>query len=134
MSPGMKLVVQKYGGTSVNGPDRIREVARRVAETRALGHDIVVVVSAMGDSTDRLLTLARQVSERPNRRELDMLLTTGERVAMALLAIALHDRGVDAQSFTGSQTACSPTAPTALRGSSASARTASVRNSEPGVS
>src|SRR4249920_1150853 len=85
MSPGMTLVVQKYGGTSVNGPDRIREVARRVAETRAAGHDIVVVVSAMGDSTDELLTLARRVSERPNRRELDMLLTTGERVSMALL-------------------------------------------------
>ena len=103
MSPAMTLVVQKYGGTSVNGPERIRDVARRVAETRAAGHDTVVVVSAMGDTTDELLSLAHQVSEHPNRRELDMLLTTGERVSMALLAIALHDRGVEAISFTGSQ-------------------------------
>jgi aspartate kinase len=99
----VSLLVQKYGGTSVDGPERIRAVARRVAAARAAGHDTVVVVSAMGQSTDELIGLARQVSSAPNRRELDMLLTTGERVAMALLAMALHDLGVEAISFTGSQ-------------------------------
>ncbi|HEY2956402.1 MAG TPA: aspartate kinase [Candidatus Eisenbacteria bacterium] len=99
----MSLLVQKYGGTSVDGPERIRAVAKRVAEARAAGHDTVVVVSAMGESTDELIALAHQVSQEPNRRELDMLLTTGERVAMALLAMALHDLGVEAISFTGSQ-------------------------------
>ena len=99
----MSLLVQKYGGTSVDGPDRIRAVARRVGEARAAGHDTVVVVSAMGQSTDELITLAHQVSPDPSRRELDMLLTTGERVSMALLAMALHDLGVEAISFTGSQ-------------------------------
>ena len=99
----MSLLVQKYGGTSVDGPERIRAVARRVAAARAAGHDTVVVVSAMGQTTDELIALARQVSERPSRRELDMLLTTGERVSMALLAMALHDLGVEAISFTGSQ-------------------------------
>ncbi|MEO5619241.1 MAG: aspartate kinase [Candidatus Eisenbacteria bacterium] len=99
----MPLLVQKYGGTSVNGPERIRAVARRVAAARAAGHDTVVVVSAMGDSTDDLIALALQVSPKPSRRELDMLLTTGERVSMALLAMALPDLGVEAISFTGSQ-------------------------------
>jgi aspartate kinase len=95
--------VQKYGGTSVDGPERIRAVARRVAAARAAGHDVVVVVSAMGRTTDELLSLAHRVSSRPSRRELDMLLTTGERVSMALLAMALNDLGVEAISFTGSQ-------------------------------
>jgi aspartate kinase len=99
----MPLLVQKYGGTSVDGAERIRAVARRVAAARAAGHDTVVVVSAMGHTTDELLALAREVSAAPSRRELDMLLTTGERVSMALLAMALHDLGVDAISFTGSQ-------------------------------
>jgi aspartate kinase len=99
----VSLLVQKYGGTSVDGPERIRAVALRVAAARAAGHDTVVVVSAMGQTTDELIALARRVSEHPNRRELDMLLTTGERVAMALLAMALHDLGVEAISFTGSQ-------------------------------
>jgi aspartate kinase len=99
----MSLLVQKYGGTSVDGPERIRAVARRVAAARAAGHDTVVVVSAMGQSTDELLDLARQVSDHPAPRELDMLLTAGERIAMALLAMALHDAGVEAVSFTGSQ-------------------------------
>ena len=99
----MSLMVQKYGGTSVDGPERIRAVAKRVAAARAAGNDTVVVVSAMGQTTDQLLALARQVSERPSPRELDMLLTVGERVSMALLAIALHDLGVEAISFTGSQ-------------------------------
>jgi aspartate kinase len=97
------IVVQKYGGSSVAGVERIRRVADRVAATRAAGRDVVVVVSAMGDTTDELLALARQVSANPARRELDMLLTAGERIAMALLALALNDRGVEAVSFTGSQ-------------------------------
>jgi len=99
----MPLLVQKYGGTSVDGPDRIRAVASRVAAARAAGNDVVVVVSAMGDSTDDLIALAHRVSPNPSRRELDMLLTTGERVSMSLLAMALHDLGVEAISFTGSQ-------------------------------
>src|SRR6185503_10911832 len=102
-SPPMSLLVQKYGGTSVDGPDRIRAVEKRVAEARAAGHDTVVVVSAMGHSTDELIALAHRVSPNPSRRELDMLLTTGERVSMALLAMALQDLGIEAISFTGSQ-------------------------------
>jgi len=97
------VVVQKYGGSSVANVSKIREVADRVARTRASGRDVVVVVSAMGDTTDELLELARQVCANPSRRELDMLLTSGERIAMALLALALNDRGVEAVSFTGSQ-------------------------------
>jgi aspartate kinase len=99
----MGVLVQKYGGTSVDGAERMRAVAARVAAARAAGHDTVVVVSAMGQATDELLALARGVSRNPSRRELDMLLTAGERVSMALLAMALHDLGVDAISFTGSQ-------------------------------
>jgi len=96
-------VVQKYGGSSVADVDRIRRVADRVAATRASGRDVVVVVSAMGDTTDELLGLARRVSENPPRRELDMLLSAGERISMALLSMALNARGVPAVSFTGSQ-------------------------------
>jgi aspartate kinase len=99
----MPTLVQKYGGTSVDGPDRIRAVAMRVATARAAGNDLVIVVSAMGHSTDDLLRLAQEVSQRPSRRELDMLLTAGERVSMSLLAMALHDLGVNSISFTGSQ-------------------------------
>jgi len=99
----MTLVVQKYGGTSVDGAERIRAVAARVAAARAAGNSLVVVVSAMGHETDRLLALAREVARSPSRRELDMLLTTGERVSMALLAMALEDCSVEAISFTGSQ-------------------------------
>jgi aspartate kinase len=99
----MSLLVQKYGGTSVDGPERIRAVARRVAAARSAGHETVVVVSAMGHTTDELISLARQVSAQPRARELDMLLSVGERVSMALLAMALHDLGVEAISFTGSQ-------------------------------
>jgi len=87
----------------VDGPERLRAVAKRVAAARAAGHDLIVVVSAMGQTTDELLRLAHQVARAPSRRELDMLLTTGERVAMALLAMALDDLGVPAISFTGSQ-------------------------------
>ncbi len=99
----MPLVVQKYGGTSVADPDRMRAVADNVAFTRRHGNDVVVVASAMGKSTDNLIALASQVSETRDGREMDMLLTTGERVAAALLTMALHDLGVDAVSFTGSQ-------------------------------
>jgi aspartate kinase len=99
----MPALVQKYGGTSVDSPERIRAVAKRVAAARAAGHDTVVVVSAMGQTTDELLRLAEQVSKKPSRRELDMLLTAGERVSMSLLAMALQDLGVAAISFTGSQ-------------------------------
>ncbi len=99
----MALIVQKYGGTSVADPERMRNVARHVAETRRAGNDVVVVVSAMGKATDNLLELARQVSSNPPSREMDMLLTTGERISMALLCMALHDCDVDAMSFTGSQ-------------------------------
>ena len=99
----MTLVVQKYGGTSVADPDRMRNVARHIAETRAKGIDVVAVVSAMGKATDNLVELARQVSSNPQGREMDMLLTTGERISMSLLCMALNDVGCDAMSFTGSQ-------------------------------
>jgi aspartate kinase len=99
----MPVLVHKYGGTSVDGPERIRAVAERVVAARRGGVNMIVVVSAMGQTTDELLRLAAAVSSRPSRRELDMLLTTGERVTMALLAMALHDLGVEAISFTGSQ-------------------------------
>lgn len=99
----MPIVVQKYGGSSVADADKIRAVAARVMQTRAQGYDVVVVVSAMGDTTDDLLGLAKKVSPNPDRRELDMLLTTGERISMALLSIAIRELGGDAISFTGSQ-------------------------------
>ena len=99
----MSLIVQKYGGTSIATPERINAVADRIAATRRRGDDLVVVVSAMGDSTNELLELARGVSPDPTARELDMLLTAGERITMALTAMALHARGVGAISLTGSQ-------------------------------
>ena len=99
----MTLIVQKYGGTSVADPDRMRAVADHVAYTRLHGADVVVVVSAMGKSTDNLLKLANDVSTVQPGREMDMLLTTGERVSMSLLCMALAERGVEAISFTGSQ-------------------------------
>src|SRR5476649_1554740 len=99
----MSIVVQKYGGSSVADVARIRTVADRVMRTRREGFDVVVVVSAMGDTTDDLLALAKQVSPNPDRRELDMLLTAGERISMALLSIAIRELGGDAISFTGSQ-------------------------------
>jgi aspartate kinase len=99
----MSIVVQKYGGSSVADVTRMKQVADRVMQTRRAGHDVVVVVSAMGDTTDDLLSLAKQVSPNPDRRELDMLLTAGERIAMALLSMAIRELGGDAISFTGSQ-------------------------------
>ncbi|MFZ6003658.1 MAG: aspartate kinase [Actinomycetota bacterium] len=99
----MPLVVQKFGGTSVADPERIREVADHVARTKRRGDDVVVVVSAMGKETDELLRLAADVSKVRPGREMDMLITAGERKATALLCMALHDLGVEADSFTGSQ-------------------------------
>lgn len=97
------IIVQKYGGSSVADVDRIGRVADKVVKTKREGHDVVVVVSAMGKTTDELLALARAVDPSPPRRELDMLLTTGERITMALLSMAIQKRGCDAISFTGSQ-------------------------------
>ncbi|HET8659073.1 MAG TPA: aspartate kinase [Micromonosporaceae bacterium] len=99
----MALVVQKYGGSSVADAERIKRVAERIVAARKAGNDVVVVVSAMGDTTDELLDLAHQVSPLPPGRELDMLLTAGERIAMALLAMAIHNLGYEARSYTGSQ-------------------------------
>jgi aspartate kinase len=97
------LVVQKYGGSSVADADGIKRVAQRIVATRKAGNSVVVVVSAMGDTTDELLDLARQISPLPPGRELDMLLTAGERISMALLAMAIANLGLDGRSFTGSQ-------------------------------
>jgi aspartate kinase len=97
------LVVQKYGGSSVSDAERIKRVAERIVATKKAGHDVCVVVSAMGDTTDNLLDLAQQVSPLPPGRELDMLLTAGERISMALLAMAIQSLGMSARSFTGSQ-------------------------------
>ena len=99
----MSLLVQKFGGTSVADPDRIRQVADHVARTRRHGDDVVVVVSAMGKETDELIRLASEVAKVRPGREMDMLITAGERKATALLCMALHDIGVPAESFTGSQ-------------------------------
>jgi len=97
------IVVQKYGGSSVADTDRIRNVAERVARAKRDGNDVVVVVSAMGKTTDNLLRQAHELSRIPPGRELDMLLTAGERISMALLAMAIHEEGLSAVSFTGSQ-------------------------------
>jgi aspartate kinase len=97
------LVVQKYGGSSVATAERIKRVAERIVAARKAGNEVVVVVSAMGDTTDELLDLAHQVSPLPPGRELDMLLTAGERISMALLAMAIHNLGYEARSYTGSQ-------------------------------
>jgi aspartate kinase len=97
------LFVQKYGGSSVADADGIKRVAKRIVDTRRAGHDVVVAVSAMGDTTDELLDLAAQVAPIPAPRELDMLLSSGERISMALLAMAIHSMGFEARSFTGSQ-------------------------------
>ncbi|OGB90713.1 MAG: aspartate kinase [candidate division NC10 bacterium RIFCSPLOWO2_12_FULL_66_18] len=99
----MALIVQKYGGTSVGDVDRITNVARRVTEARAAGHDVVVVVSAMAGETDRLISLAHKISEQPDERELDVILATGEQVSIGLLSMAIQALGFRARSFTGSQ-------------------------------
>ncbi|MCC3266329.1 aspartate kinase [Arthrobacter gengyunqii] len=99
----MSLIVQKFGGSSVSDAEGIKRVAQRVVDTHAAGNEVVVVVSAMGDSTDELLDLAAQITSGGNAREMDMLLSAGERISMALLAMAINERGGSAQSFTGSQ-------------------------------
>jgi aspartate kinase len=97
------LIVQKFGGSSVADAESVKRVAKRIAETRRAGNEVVVAVSAMGDTTDELMDLAKQVVPLPSGRELDMLLTAGERISMALLAMAIKGFGVEARSFTGSQ-------------------------------
>lgn len=99
----MALIVQKYGGSSVSDAEGIKRVAKRIVDTRRAGHDVVVAVSAMGDTTDELLDLAAEVTPIPAPRELDMLLSSGERISMALLAMAIHSMGFEARSFTGPQ-------------------------------
>ena len=99
----MGIIVMKFGGSSVSDAVSIQRVARRIVDTREAGNQVAVVVSAMGDTTDELMDLANQVSPQPPGRELDMLLTAGERISMALLAMAIHDLGFEALSFTGSQ-------------------------------
>ncbi len=99
----MALIVQKYGGSSVGDADKIKHVAKRVIATQKAGNQVVVVVSAMGDTTDELLDLANQVADSPSPRELDMLLTSGERISMALLSLAINSLGSRSRSFTGSQ-------------------------------
>lgn len=101
----MALIVQKYGGTSVGSPERIKNVAKRIAQTRAQGHDVVVVVSAMSGETNRLIALAHEMQEFPDPRELDVVLSTGEQVTIGLLAMALKNIGQDAKSYTGWQVA-----------------------------
>ncbi len=98
-----KIIVQKYGGTSVGSTDRIKAVARRIKSSVEKGYSPVVVVSAMGKTTDELVKLAEEITKSPNRREMDMLLSTGEQVTISLLAMSLHEIGIDAVSFTGSQ-------------------------------
>jgi aspartate kinase len=99
----MSIVVQKYGGSSVADTNKLKRVAERVVKTKVSGHEVVVVVSAMGDTTDELLALAKTISPNPDRRELDMLLSAGERISMALLSMAIRELGENAISFTGSQ-------------------------------
>jgi aspartate kinase len=99
----MALIVQKYGGTSMGSPERIKNVARRVAKYRAQGHDVVVVVSAMSGETNRLIALAKEVQAQPDPRELDVIISTGEQVTIGLLSMALKDVGLDARSYTGAQ-------------------------------
>ncbi|HJQ41646.1 MAG TPA: aspartate kinase, partial [Jatrophihabitantaceae bacterium] len=99
----MALVVQKYGGSSVADAERIKRVAERIVNTKKAGADVVVAVSAMGDTTDELIDLAKQIVPVPEGREFDMLLTAGERISMALLAMAINSLGYQAESFTGSQ-------------------------------
>jgi aspartate kinase len=98
-----RLIVQKFGGSSVANPERIRRVAQRVVDTKRTGANVVVVVSALGDTTDELLQLASQITQAPPERELDMLMATGEQVSVALLAMAIHELGEDAVSLTGAQ-------------------------------
>ncbi|WP_287155001.1 aspartate kinase [Candidatus Solincola tengchongensis] len=100
---GKRILVQKFGGTSVADTEKIKNVARRIAETRSKGYHVVAVISALGDTTDRLVELAYQITPRPRAREMDMLLATGEQISVALLSMAMHELGHEAISFTGAQ-------------------------------
>ena len=97
----MALILHKYGGSSVADAASIKRVAERIVQAKREGHDVVVTVSAMGDTTDDLIELAHEVADVPDPREMDMLLTTGERISMSLLAMAIRSLGEDARSFTG---------------------------------
>lgn len=108
----MALIVQKYGGTSVGSAERIKNVAKRIAQAREAGHDVVVVVSAMSGETNRLVALAHEMQDFPDPREMDVVLSTGEQVTIGLLAMALKSIGVPAKSYTGWQVAVKPTPPT----------------------
>ncbi|WP_269533183.1 aspartate kinase [Chitinimonas sp. BJYL2] len=99
----MALIVQKYGGTSMGSPERIKNVARRVAKYKSQGHDVVVVVSAMSGETNRLIALAKEIQAQPDPRELDVIIATGEQVTIGLLSMALRDQGLEARSYTGAQ-------------------------------
>ncbi|MDP1636065.1 MAG: aspartate kinase, partial [Gallionellaceae bacterium] len=99
----MALIVQKYGGTSMGSPERIRNVAHRVAKYKAQGHQVVVVVSAMSGETNRLIALAKEIQKHPDPRELDVVISTGEQVTIGLLCMALKDIGLQAKSYTGGQ-------------------------------
>ena len=99
----MALIVQKYGGTSVGSPERIKNVARRVAKFQKAGHQVVVVVSAMSGETNRLIALAREIQPQPDPRELDVVISTGEQVTIGLVAMALMAEGLKAKSYTGGQ-------------------------------
>ncbi|MDP4163329.1 MAG: aspartate kinase, partial [Bacillota bacterium] len=99
----MGLIVQKFGGTSVANAERILNVAERVKEEKDKGNDVVVVVSAMGKTTDHLVALAKELSSNPVKREMDMLLTTGEQITISLLSMALNEKGISAVSYTGWQ-------------------------------
>ena len=101
--PSLGTLVMKFGGTSVGDPEKLKDVARRLVEARAAGTRVVAVLSAMGDTTDDLVRLAYEVSARPKPRELDMLISVGERISCALAAMAIHDLGAEAISLTGSQ-------------------------------
>jgi aspartokinase len=121
----MSIVVQKYGGSSVADAQKLKRVAERVMQTSASGHAVVVVVSAMGDTTDDLLALAKTISPNPDRRELDMLLSAGERISMALLSMAIRELGGDAISLLEANRASSRTTAMWMPGSSKSAHSAS---------
>ncbi|MEK9825914.1 MAG: aspartate kinase, partial [Methylotenera sp.] len=99
----MALIVQKYGGTSVANPERIRNLARRVARYKAIGHKVVVVVSAMSGETNRLIALAKEIMPDPDPRELDVMVSTGEQVTIGMTALALMELGIKAKSYTGAQ-------------------------------
>ncbi len=130
----MSLIVQKFGGSSVSDAEGIKRVARRIIDTKAAGNDVVVVVSAMGDTTDDLLDLAAQLTTNAPAREMDMLLSAGERISMALLAMAIDELGEQAASFTGSQAGLITDAPTAWPASWRSPRSGCTGRSSAGIS